>query len=73
MNWHDKLKVAILNNNTQEAYQLIINIPKENLKTMEDLLSAQALISQGIEMLERDKQELQKQMLQIKLAQKFLE
>ncbi|RDU73531.1 hypothetical protein CQA57_04945 [Helicobacter anseris] len=73
MNWHDKLKVAILNNNTQEVYQLIVDIPKENLKTIEDLLSAQTLISQGIEMLERDKQELQKQMLQIKLAQKFLE
>lgn len=73
MNWHDKLKIAILNNDTQMAYQLIIDIPKENLTTMEELLSAQALISQGIEMLERDKQELQKQMLQIKLAQKFLE
>lgn len=73
MNWHDRLKVAILNNDVQGSYRLITDIPKESLRTMEDLLSAQTLISQVIEMLERDKQELQKQMLQIKLAQKFLE
>lgn len=72
MNWHDKLKVAILEQNTQEAYELIINIP-QTLTTMEELLSAQELISQGIEMLEKDKLDLQRQMLQIKLAQKFLE
>lgn len=72
MNWHDKLKIAILEQNTQEAYELIINIP-QTLTTMEELLSAQELISQGIEMLEKDKLDLQRQMLQIKLAQKFLE
>ena len=72
MNWHDKLKIAILEQNTQEAYELIINIPQA-LTTMEELLSAQELISQGIEMLEKDKLDLQRQMLQIKLAQKFLE
>ena len=72
MNWHDKLKIAILEQNTQEAYELIINIP-QTLTTMEERLSAQELISQGIEMLEKDKLDLQRQMLQIKLAQKFLE
>ena len=72
MNWHDKLKIAILEQNTQEAYELIINIP-QTLTTMEELLSAQELISQGIEMLEKDKLDLQRQMLQVKLAQKFLE
>ncbi|WP_104697286.1 MULTISPECIES: hypothetical protein [unclassified Helicobacter] len=73
MTWHDELKIAILNQDTQKAYDLIINVPTHMLQTMEDLLSAQELISQGIEMLEKDKQDIHRQMLQIKLAQKFLE
>ncbi len=72
MNWHDQLKIAILKQDTQSAYELIINVP-QTLNSMEELLSAQELIAQGIKMLEQDKQELQKQMLQIKLAQKFLQ
>ncbi|MCE3037795.1 hypothetical protein [Helicobacter anatolicus] len=73
MNWHDQLKIAILEKNTQKAFDLITQVPTENLTTMEDLLSAQELISQGIELLEKDKEELQKQMLRIKLAKKFLD
>ncbi|MCE3036571.1 hypothetical protein LW135_01815 [Helicobacter sp. faydin-H20] len=73
MNWHDQLKIAILEKNTQKAFDLITQVPTENLTTMEELLSAQELISQGIELLEKDKEELQKQMLRIKLAKKFLD
>ncbi|MCE3039888.1 hypothetical protein [Helicobacter anatolicus] len=73
MNWHDQLKIAILEKNTQKAFELITQVPTENLTTMEELLSAQELISQGIELLEKDKEELQKQMLRIKLAKKFLD
>lgn len=73
MTWHNQLKVAILNQDTQKAYELIVNVPTHTLETMEDLLSAQELISQGIEMLEKDKRDIHKKMLQIKLAQKFLE
>lgn len=73
MKWLDDLKIAILEQNTQKSFDLITNVPTDSFKNMEELLSAQELISQGIELLEKDKQELQKQMLRIKLAQKFLE
>lgn len=73
MNWLDSLKVALLENNTQKAYELVIDIPKDAFKDMDELLIAQELISQTIEMLERDQESLKKQMLQIKMAKKFLE
>lgn len=73
MNWLNELKIAILNSDTDLAYKLIIDVPLEKFSNLDDMLDAQALISQGIELLEKDKQEYQRQMLQIKLAQKFLE
>lgn len=73
MNWVDDLKIAIIEKNTQKAYELITNIPSYAFKNLEDLLIAQELISQTIEMLESDKENIQKQMLQIKMAKKFLE
>ncbi len=73
MNWLNELKIAILNGDTDRAYHLIIDVPLEKFSNLDDMLDAQALISQGIELLEKDKQEYQRQMLQIKLAQKFLE
>lgn len=73
MNWLDSLKIALLENNTQRAYELVIDIPKDTFKDMDELLMAQELISQTIEMLERDQESLKKQMLQIKMAKKFLE
>ncbi|PAF54030.1 hypothetical protein BKH42_02895 [Helicobacter sp. 13S00482-2] len=72
MNWSDSLKIALLEENTQKAYELIINTPT-HFKDMEELLTAQELISQTIEMLEKDKEDLKKQMLQVKMAKKFLE
>ncbi len=73
MNWLNELKIAILNSDTDLAYKLIIDVPLEKFSNLDDMLDAQALILQGIELLEKDKQEYQRQMLQIKLAQKFLE
>lgn len=73
MNWLNELKVAILNADTDRAYQLIVNIPLKEFSDLDEMLDAQALIAQGIELLEKDKQEHHKQMLQIKLAQKFLD
>ncbi|PAF47487.1 hypothetical protein BKH46_03355 [Helicobacter sp. 12S02634-8] len=73
MNWADSLKIAILEGDTQKAYELIINVPTTSLNELEDLLIAQELIAQGIEMLEKDQEKVKKQMLQLKLAKKFLE
>ncbi|MDO7253378.1 hypothetical protein [Helicobacter cappadocius] len=73
MNWLDSLKIALLEQNTQRAYELVVNIPKDSFKDMEELLVAQELISQTIEMLEGDQENLKKQMLQVKMAKKFLE
>lgn len=73
MNWLDKLKIALLQNDTQRAYELVIDIPKDTFKDMDELLMAQELISQTIEMLQKDQENLKKQMLQIKMAKKFLE
>lgn len=73
MNWLNELKIAILNSDTDLAYKLIIDVPLEKFSNLDDMLDAQALILQGIELFEKDKQEYQRQMLQIKLAQKFLE
>lgn len=72
MNWVDSLKIALLEKNTQKAYSLVINLPK-NLNGLEEMLVAQELISQAIEMLETEQEGLKKQMLQIKMAKKFLE
>ncbi|PAF41966.1 hypothetical protein [Helicobacter sp. 11S03491-1] len=73
MNWADSLKIALLEKNTQKAYELITHLPEKSFKDMEDLLVAQELISQTIEMLEGDQENLKKQMFQIKMAKKFLE
>ncbi|PAF47663.1 hypothetical protein BKH41_07170 [Helicobacter sp. 12S02232-10] len=73
MNWADSLKIAILEGNTQKAYELVINLPTDSFKDMDELLTAQELIAQSIEMLEKDQEKVKKQMLQIKMAKKFLE
>ena len=73
MSWLNKLKVAIVNQNVEEAYQLIINIPKDELQTQEDLLNAKEFIHQGIKLLENEQQKIHQQMIQIKNAQKFLD
>lgn len=72
MNWVDSLKIALLEKNTQKAYNLVISLPKD-LNGLEEMLVAQELISQAIEMLETEQEGLKKQMLQIKMAKKFLE
>lgn len=72
MNWADSLKVALLEKNTQKAYNLVVDLPK-NFNGLEEMLIAQELISQAIEMLEAEQEGLKKQMLQIKMAKKFLE
>ncbi|PAF51011.1 hypothetical protein [Helicobacter sp. 13S00477-4] len=73
MNWVDNLKIAILEKNIQKAYELVLDLPTDSFKDIEEMLIAQELISQAIEMLENDQEILKKQMLQIKMAKKFLE
>ena len=48
MNWHDKLKVALLNQDDKTAFTLVSNLP-ENLATapLEEKLQALELISQA--------------------------
>ncbi|SQH71155.1 Uncharacterised protein [Helicobacter mustelae] len=72
MKWHDQLKIAILQKDSKQCYELITKVPTEELTETEELLSARELIAQGIELLKQERQEVQDQMLQIKLAQKFL-
>ncbi|PAF42767.1 hypothetical protein [Helicobacter sp. 11S02596-1] len=73
MDWIDRLKIAILEGDTQKAYELVTHLPKDSFKDMDSLLIAQELIAQTIEMLENDQEKVKKQMLQIKMAKKFLE
>ena len=74
MNWHDKLKVALLNQDDKTAFALVSNLP-ENLATapLEDTLQALELISQTKLLLESKQLQVRINMEQIKAAKKFLE
>ncbi len=71
MNWLDSLKIAIIQKDSDKAFELTQNLPQ--FESLEDMLEAQELISQVITLLEEDKEETKKQMQQIKAAKKFLE
>ncbi|RDU60996.1 hypothetical protein [Helicobacter marmotae] len=74
MNWHDKLKVALLNGNDQDAFYLVTHLPQElALSDIEDKLQALELIHQTKLLLESKQQKVKAHMEQIKAAKKFLE
>lgn len=74
MNWHDKLKVALLNQDDKSAFALVSNLP-ENLAQapLEEKLQALELISQTKRLLESKQLQVRINMEQIKAAKKFLE
>lgn len=74
MNWHDKLKVALLNEDEQAAFALVDNIP-DNLQdsSLEDKLQALELIRQTKLLLESKQLRVKINMEQIKAAKKFIE
>ncbi|WP_295701168.1 MULTISPECIES: hypothetical protein [Helicobacter] len=74
MNWHDKLKVALLQKDDQKAFLLVSNLP-QNLQNapLEDKLQALELIHQTKLLLESKQLEIKTHMEQIKIAKKFLQ
>ena len=74
MNWLDKLKVALLEQNEQVAYSLIENLPTDlQSAPLEDKLQALELIAQTKALLESSQLKTRINMEQIKAAKKFFE
>lgn len=74
MNWHDKLKVALLNQDDKSAFALVSNLPKNLAQAqLEEKLQALELISQTKRLLESKQLQVRINMEQIKAAKKFLE
>lgn len=74
MNWHDRLKVALLNEDDEVAFSLVSNLPKELKDSpLEYKLQALELIHQTKLLLESKQLKIKINMEQIKAAKKFLE
>lgn len=70
-NWINKLKVAILNQNEEDAILLLDSIPIFN--NTNDLITTRALISELLCMLHKNKNNLAHDMYRIKQVKTFLE
>lgn len=68
--WLDKLKIALVEKNTQKLSELMDSLPK--LETQEQMQEALHLIAQAKELLEGFKEETQKSMTQIQNNKNFL-
>lgn len=73
MNWLDSLKVALLQEDSQKAFEISTNLPSEGFKDLEEMLQARELISQTTELLRQEKEKVRIAMQQIRTAQKFLQ
>ena len=74
MNWLDKLKIALLEQNDQKAYLLVTHLPNDLTSySLEEKKQALELIEQTKQLLESQKYQIQIYMEQIKAARKFLE
>ncbi|ANV97577.1 hypothetical protein BBW65_01575 [Helicobacter enhydrae] len=73
MNWLDGLKIALLEENAQKAFEISSNLPKEGFANLEEMLQARELIAQTTDLLKREKEKLRIAMQQIRTAQKFLQ
>lgn len=71
MNWCNNLKIALINKDSQRAFELTQNLP--HFDDIEDMLEARELIAQVVELLENERDDVKKQMLQIRIAKQFLE
>ncbi len=70
----DSFKIALIKKDSKQAFSLIECLSLEQIKSLDldTLLSLKEMIAQSIELLEKEKEELQLQMYKAKQIQKFL-
>lgn len=70
----DSFKIALVKKDSKLAFSLIERLSLEQIKSLDldTLLSLKEMIAQSIELLEKEKKELQSQMHKAKQIQKFL-
>ncbi|MGL2747632.1 hypothetical protein ACQJ8J_03675 [Helicobacter pylori] len=70
----DSFKIALIKKDSKLAFSLIERLSLEQIKSLDldTLLSLKEMIAQSIELLEKEKEELQLQMHKVKKIQKFL-
>ncbi|NGP54953.1 hypothetical protein [Helicobacter pylori] len=70
----DSFKIALIKKDSKQAFSLIECLSLEQIKSLDldMLLSLKEMIAQSIELLEKEKKELQLQMNKAKKIQKFL-
>ncbi|MCQ2892646.1 hypothetical protein JT244_05040 [Helicobacter pylori] len=70
----DSFKIALIKKDSKQAFSLIERLSLEQIKDLDldTLLSLKEMIAQSIELLEKEKKELQLQMHKAKKIQKFL-
>ncbi|OOQ21709.1 hypothetical protein B0X59_05455 [Helicobacter pylori] len=70
----DSFKIALVKKDSKLAFSLIEHLSLEQIKSsdLNTLLSLKEMIAQSIELLEKEKEELQLQMHKAKQIQKFL-
>ncbi|GAA6929713.1 5-formyltetrahydrofolate cyclo-ligase [Helicobacter pylori] len=70
----DSFKIALIKKDSKQAFLLIECLSLEQIKSLDldTLLSLKEMIAQSIELLEKEKEELQLQMHKAKKIQKFL-
>ncbi|PUB95394.1 hypothetical protein [Helicobacter pylori] len=70
----DSFKIALIKKDSKQAFSLIERLSLEQIKSLDldTLLSLKEMIAQSIELLEKEKEELQLQMHKAKNIQKFL-
>ncbi|RVY29376.1 hypothetical protein [Helicobacter pylori] len=70
----DSFKIALIKKDSKQAFSLIERLSLEQIKSLDldALLSLKEMIAQSIELLEKEKEELQLQMHKAKQIQKFL-
>ncbi|WP_231211155.1 hypothetical protein [Helicobacter pylori] len=70
----DSFKIALIKKDSKQAFSLIEHLSLEQIKDLDldTLLSLKEMIAQSIELLEKEKKELQLQMHKAKKIQKFL-
>ncbi len=70
----DSFKIALIKKDSKQAFLLIERLSLEQIKSLDldTLLSLKEMIAQSIELLEKEKKELQLQMHKAKKIQKFL-
>ncbi len=70
----DSFKIALVKKDSKLAFSLIERLSLEQIKSLDldTLLSLKEMIAQSIELLEKEKKELQSQMHKAKKIQKFL-